>query len=367
MAIEFRLDIRGRAGELRAQVVNMLSLAYTCKVNAPGVLTFTLPPEHAAIAALELDGQVEAWCRDVAAGIPWRADCLSLYRGESYQVDTNGDEIFGAICVGQLHWLSRRIVAYPANIIGYSKITDLPAETVMRTIVATNCTSSATVGNGRLREGALPGILVETDQGRGNLVSWSGPGKIVLSELQGLAVPNAGNGDFDLVKTGAQEWTFRFYPDQLGTDRSSGSSAVVFAREFDNMGEPQSSRDRVEEKTVAIAGGQGEEQARLFVVRTGPDYSSTNDIETFVDARNAATRPAVQTSADRALDDARSRPTLTFTPIQTPARLYGKHYFLGDRVLARYRGLSIVQKVMAAGISWERNGDLHMSIDMQAV
>jgi hypothetical protein len=365
MASEYRLQIAGRDGILRAIVVDMLDLAYTRQVNAAGIAVFRLPPDHPAIAALELDGQVEVWRRDADNGIPWAWDARLLYRGSTYHMDENNDETFAATCVGQLHFLSRRVVAYPANHTGTTVLRSLPAETIMRTLVDTNCTANATVANGRLRAGTLTGISVEPDQARGTVVSWSGPGKVILSELQDLALRNVGNGDFDLVKTGPATWTFRFYPGQLGTDRSSGPQAVIFDTTFDNMGEPTIVLNRVEEKTYAIVGGQGEEAARRFIVRSGPDASATNDIETFVDARNTQSAVGLATSGDRALDGARARAVLTFQPLQTPGTRYGKHYFLGDLVLARYRDLSVVQKVAAVTITLTSDGDEQVSVELK--
>lgn len=367
MATEYRLDIHSKAGSKRTEVTTFLSLAYTRGVNVPGIATFSLPPEHRAIADLELDGQVEVWRRDVTAGIPWACDFTTFYRGQAYVTDTNGDEVFSATCVGQLHLLSRRVVAYKANKAQYSVMANSPAETIMRRIVAVNCTGHANTANGRIRNGAITGVDVEPDQGRGTVLSWSGPWKNVLSELQSLAQPDVGGGDFDLVKTGDAAWVFRFYPGQLGTDRSSGPNAVVFARDFDNMGQPQLSTTWVEEKTVALVGGQGEERARQVIVRTSPDYTAADDIETFVDARQASGAGDLEVSGDRALSAARARPVLTFTPLQTPQTRYGKHYFLGDKVLARYRGLSVVQKVTGATITLTRDGDEQVQIALAAV
>jgi hypothetical protein len=364
MSGDYYLVIKGRDGVKRAEVVDMLNLAYTRRVNAPGIVTLDLAPEHHAIAELELDGQVEIWHQDRANGIARSCDFRTLLRGTRYRVDDNGDEVLTATCVGQLHLLSRRIVAYPAHTTGISSIAATRAETVMRTLVATNCTGLATVANGRARDGAITGVSVEPDEARGNVVSWSGPWKNVLGELQDLARPLVGGGDFDLVSTGPQTWVFRFYPGQIGTDRSSGADAVTFSRAFDNMATPDVTVSRVEEKTVAIVGGQGEEDARQISVRTGPDYTAADAIETFVDARNAATLAGLETAGDRALDEARSRPTLTFTPLQTPRTLYRKHYFLGDLVRARYRDLSVVLKVVAVTTTLGRDGDEQIVVEL---
>jgi hypothetical protein len=364
MAGQYSIVIKGRDGVKRAEIIDMLSLAYTRRVNAPALVTFDLRPEHPAIATLELDGQIEVWRRDTAMGVAWHADAGYLYRGSTYAVPQDQDEVFSATCPGQLHWLSRRIIAYNAGKTGYTAITG-PAETVMRTIVATNCTSIATAANGRDRDGVMSQISVEADQGRGLTVPWAGTRKNVLSELQNIAQPTVGGCDFDLIKTGPASWVFRVYPGQLGTDRSTGSNAVVFSRDFDNMGQPRLVYDRVDEKTVAIVGGAGEENARRIYVTTGADYSAADDIELFVDARNAPT--ALATAGRRALDEARARPMLTFMPLQTPQTFYGKQYFLGDLVRASYRGLTSILKVVAATITLSRDGAEDIQVELALV
>lgn len=365
MPAEHYLRLSSAAGVKRAEISDFLSLAYTARVNAPGVAVFTLAPEHRAIALLELDAQVEVWARNLDDGIGWQRAFAAFYRTPDYAVDATNDEVFTATCPGQMHLLSRRIVAYPANTPGKSTLPATPAETIMRTIVATNCTALATVGNGRLRDGAIAGISVEADQGRGTVLPWSGPGKVVLSELQSLGQSGVGGGDFDLVKTGAQSWIFRFYPGQRGTDRTRGAGAVIFARERGNMGQPHYIRDRVEEKTVAIVAGAGEENARAFLVRTGHDYSAANDIEVFVDARNSPA--ALATAGDSALNGTRARDVLTFDVIQTPSCTYGKHYFLGDLAVATYRGITAIVKIMAATTTRTPDGDTQVQIELAAL
>lgn len=365
MASEYQLQILGRDGTQRAVIVNMLSLAYTRRVNTPGILTFTLPPEATAIALLELDGQVVVKYRDVAAGIGWLTDFEGLYRGQRYAVTSDQDEVFTATCPGILHWLTRRIIGYPATTVNFSAFHTDACETIMRTLVATNCTALATVAAGRIRAGALSGISVEADGGRGTVLSWSGAWKSILTALQDLAP--IGGGDFDLVKTGPADWVFRFYPGQRGTDRRSGAHAVLFSQTFDNMGEPQLIIDRVDEETVAIVGGQGQETARQVIVRTGPDYSVTNDIEGFVDGRNTQTTASLQADGDRALQTTRARPVLTFLPLETPATRYRREYQLGDLVSASYRGFTTGLKVAGATVAWESDGAEQVTINLEVL
>src|SRR5690606_30648784 len=138
-------------------------------------------------------------------------------------------------------------------------------ETVMKALVTYNATSSGTTADGRIRNVATGGltITVEADGGGGNTVDWYCAHDHLLETLQKLA--RIAGGDFDLIKTAATTWDFKFYDGQRGTDRSS---SVIFSLDHGNMARPRYQIDRREERTVAIVGGGGEGDDRTFVTRT---------------------------------------------------------------------------------------------------
>jgi hypothetical protein len=201
----------------------------------------------------------------------------------------------------------------------------------MKTLVQYNAGASATTANGRIRDGVIEGITVAADGGFGNVISKGCAYENLLEALQKIAA--IGGGDFDLVKTGAATWQFRWYTGQRGTDRTD---SVLFALERGNMAAPEYTHDRVDERTVAIVAGQGEESDRAVEVRTGPDYAADNDIETFVEASDLTTTAGLQSRGDTELEESRARQQFEFAVLQTPGCFYGVHYGLGDLVKAQY-------------------------------
>ena len=224
-------------------------------------------------------------------------------------------------CPGQLAILDWSLNAYAAGTANKTVWTSVRAETLMKQLVTNNCTSSATTGNGRdrtrLTAGALNGvtIAVQADAGGGNLVSYESARGNVLAELKRVWDLGAG-GDFDLIKTGAAAWEFRFYAGQRGTDRSA---SVTFSTDYGTMGRPKLTINRTSERTAAIVAGQGQRAPASSAPARVPNYvAASNDVEVLVDGRNAATTAALDSLGDKKFSELRSRAKLSFTPLQTP-------------------------------------------------
>ncbi len=235
----------------------------------------------------------------------------------------------------------------------------------MNLLVTYNITSSATTGNGRKRNGTnwpATQITVQEDLEGGNSLNWYCFGQNLLENLQKLA-PIAG-GDFDLVKTSPTAYEFRWYLGQLGTDRSA---TVKFALGLGNMGLPEYSESRIDEKTVACVWGQGEDSARDYATRTGANYATTNDIELFVDANDIVFGDAdgLNDKGDQKLREVEAIRSFRFNALQAPATLYGVHYFLGDlaTVINPVNSAEYVQKI--AAITQTLSPDGKQSIDVE--
>ena len=102
----------------------------------------------------------------------------------------------------------------------------------------------------------------------------------------------------------------------------------------------------------------------LFRSRNGADYSSSNDIEAFIDGRSYSTTAALQAIGDKAMFDRRARQSLSFSVLQVPNAYYGKDYFVGDLVTARYLGASFTQKVQAVNVTFDQAGNERISVEM---
>jgi hypothetical protein len=348
------------AGELAP----FLTLAVSREVNKPGVCMFTLPGNHMAVSLLEDMGQVEVWRRDLTADpvLPWYREFAAFYRGQDWKYTDR--ESFLATCPGQMALLSRRHVLWPAQTANRSAFTNKPAETIAKLLVRYNATTEATVVAGRLRDGALSGftITAAADGGAGTERDWYCAYDNLLETLQELA--KAGAGDFDLVKTAATEWEFRWYDGQLGTDRSAD---IRYSLAQGNMLDPAYSYNPLNEKTVAVALGRGEGAARAWQEATGANYSADNDIETAVSATDVTTDAGLVARAAAKLEGLQARGAFSFRTRETPEIRYGRDVFLGDRVKATYRGFDGAVQARAVTIALDASGDEKVELRMEAV
>lgn len=364
MPAEYQIRLYGSDGVLRRIITDELMLSYNKRRNEPGGGVVVLQGEHGAIADFERRGQVEIWRKNDDYGIGWYCDFYGLYAGPKFNFGER--KRFTAKLVGQMAMLGWRTVAWAAGTLSRSKFVSAKAETIMKTLVSYNASSLATTANGRKRAGTWGDrtINVQADGAAGDTRDWYCAQDNLLKTLQDLA--RVGGGDFDLVKTAATTWEFRWYTGQLGTDRSA---SVILGLDRGNITDVEYEIDYASERTVAVVGGQGEGADRVFAVRTGADYNaSTNDVETFVDARNFSTTAGLEAAGDTALAKARASARFDYRVIQVPSTLYGLHYFLGDKVKAiTPLGTSVTQIVNGVNVTFQTNASNPEQIDPEMI
>lgn len=360
MGVQYRVDLCDAAGGKIDEITDMRRIAVANQVTLPGRVEVELPASHRAIPNLTDKGRIEIWRRWPEMGIEWYRVHAGLFRDQVWETLADELRVFTAIAPGPLAILGWSVNAYPSDTANKTTWSSVRAETIMKQMVAANCTAAATTGNGRDRNrlsgGTLSGctLSVQADAGGGNLLSYESSRGQVLAELQAIWDRGAG-GDFDLVWLGGAAYEFRFYAGQRGSDRTAN---VTFSETFGTMGRPKLTIARANERTVAIAAGQGQKSRRAIRTRTGVNYSATNDIEMLVDGRQASTNAALDAAGDAALTKARTRARLEFTPLQTPARLLDRDYFLGDRVASSYAGQIFSHQVWATAYTFTpRDGE----------
>lgn len=321
-----------------------LYLTWKKRVNGVDIAELMINAENPDAAHIIDKYILEIWRADPAVGLAEYRSFAGEIRDDIRFTDDQNRQRIRVRAYGANSRLARRNVLYPANTANRSVFAATRAETVMKTLVNYNAGANATTGNGRDRTPNTLGITIQTDAATGAVIDWNCGGRPnLLTELQKIA--KVAGGDFALVQTGFGAYQFRFYLGQLGTDRTSGANAVIFSLDRGNMANPTLARMRSEEKTVAIVGGQGEESNRVVRVRTGANYSATNDIEIFIDGRNGQTTAYLDETGDFALEAAEFRNALEYDVLQTPIYTVEKDYFLGDKVLAAYSGISLTQQV----------------------
>lgn len=361
----FDFVLRDVNGVKRGGFNDVLSFVYVEEVNHPGSFQITLAGNHRLAKQFTLNAQVEIWRENEAMGLGRYLAFVGLCQ---YQKRERPDkhEVLTIKGPGTMGWLAGRTVAWAAGTANRSTFDGAQAETIMKTLVDYNIGPNATEANGRLEEGAMAGLSVETDGAGGAAVSWQCANDNLLTSLQNLAA--IANGDFNLVRLTPTTYQFRFYSGQLGTDRSA---TVIFSTDRGTMKSPAWEYDRTSEATVAIVAGAGTGAAREVAVRYGTDYNATtNNVQTFVDARDvgAGDTAGLNAKGDKALQDRRAKQKFTFDVQQQANCYYGVHYVLGDLAKAIYNAdISATVKIQRVTVSKDKKGQTTIKVETERV
>lgn len=350
---DYKVRLYDRSGALKFELVNFRGLVFSKGVNEAGMASLTLESSHPATAELGLDWQMEVWRREPSVALDWYVEYTGLLRDAERRASDAGLYATTYLFPGILSLLGRAIVAYPTGTSGRSAFSGAKAESIAKALVTYNATAAGSLADGRFIAAGVPWVTVASDAASGPALDFSCPYRNLLSALADLAA--VGGGDFDLVRAGALAWEFRWYPGQRGADRRN---SVVFSLGYGNMSSPSLRWNTLDERTVAVVGGQGEEAARLIVVRTGANYAAGyGAAELFADARLYSTVAGLEAAGDAVLQEAQGRVAIQFEVIQTASSFYGLHYGLGDIVTARVEEYVAVKKIIGVAIEVSSAGE----------
>lgn len=349
MAAEYELRIYSQTGIRMARVqgiggadddpskAGFSELTYVKGVNEIGSGAFKINAGSDALQYLALDGnpildaQVEIWRWDSDNDIAPYCDFYGFQRDRDFDSDDHGIVTYTSYLEEQSDLLRRAAILYRANTANRSLFSNVATETILKTLVTRNATTSGTTADGRDRNVDAWGAFmsVAADAAAGTAQTLSCMGQNLHDVLQASA--SAGGLNYWLTKTAAQAWQFNSAA-LLGTDRTT---TLTFSELRGNMRRPSLRGNNRTERTVVIAGGQGTDASRAVRARTGANYHATyNSYEVFHNASQYTTNAGLDSAADERLRELRAQDELTFEVIQIPNTLYGKHYFLGDKVSA---------------------------------
>jgi len=365
MAYELYLRVYDRAGVLKKGFVPVIWARYTDEVNSAEPLVFAMNVETDGATDFAEFDIIEVMIRNLSLNLAsaeggFVRSYLAILRDWVLSTDENGVSFIEFTAPGINHILDLRSIEWYSGTVNRSTFENVAAETILKLLVAYNCTALASISNGRLRNGdLLPGmgydIQLGYDYGAGNISSISFRGGRLLASLQ--KVINKAGGDFGLTWLGGDDWLFEFYPGQLGVDKSSGSDQVVFSLEKNTMRNPRLFRTGAK-ASVAISAGEGRGNQRETSTVFGDDYALNYDIETFVDARQEKTAAGRVYRGNLKLADKRIQERLEFEIIQTgdqfysPIEIAGRKTFKpGDLALAVYPDDRVV-KIEAVNVYW---------------
>lgn len=344
------------------------------RVNGVGWYQFALDGLDDRKELFSLDDFVEIWRADPYNGISWYREMFGMHRTSVHAIFDNGNSQFTSYGRTSEDLLNRRIIGYQSGD-SYSNKSG-PADTVMKEYVKENAGSSAT-SPPRVEDGVTQGLTVQVSSHGGT--TWQGgrSGENLFTVLQNIA--ESTGVDFALVPTGYGEWEFRTYANQLGTDRTltqayaSGQNInintlpsvtpptppVIFSVGRGNMSNPTLSHNRTEEVNRVIVWGPGEEDDRLVAVvndTIGIESSPWNTLELSVSANGQSTTSELISLGWETLYEKRARVDINFDVLQQMNLIYGRDYFLGDRVTCIFPGVpelgnTVDKKVIAVTIN----------------
>ncbi len=377
MAARYQIRLKDQAGAVVAILTNWRTLTYTRRVNGVDQHSLEIDGDLPVVDLFDLDGQVEVWRSDVAAGggafpymfpfvlgepfapIDWYLDYEGFHR-TPIQFHVGGLSGFTSVGVGYDHLLARRAILYRVKSAGAAK--SGAGETVMKAYVDENAGPGATAPP-RLFAGIFPDLAIEADGGAG--ATWEGDRglRALLDVLKEIA--DATTVDFGVVGAGAATFEFQAKARPWGKDRTTvgldpltglnaaGNAPVIFSLEFGNMEDPSFAVVRTEEITAAIVLGQGGEGNRVIEERTSAATADSpwNRIEGVANASQEAAAAGLDAVGDAVLDRLQAKESFQFGFMQIPSTLYGREYFLGDTVTARYKTREANVQIVAVNVT----------------
>lgn len=343
-------------------ITEYAGFTFTKRVNTAGAWALGFgqradETEAAFIArcdAWEYDGQAELWYADATAGITNYREYEGLIRYKGWQVTEGGALICEVGGRGYNDLLNRRIIWATAGSAGGTKAG--VAETVMKAWV------NEQAGPGASAVRAIPGLSIEADVARGNVVTMGRSWRNLLEVL--CEVADIGGGDFAVVGTGAATWEFRWQP------RVDKSGTVQFALAWGNMGQPSLRRARQDEVNYVLVGGQGEKAGRILYHQGAPmpaGYTPRDRIEQFADGRNEAptSLDALISIADGRLDAGMPEDKLSFRVLETPTTIYGRDYTVGNIARATFLDYDALKQITAVTVTASANQ--RRTVEMETV
>ena len=377
MAPRYQVRLKDVAGNLVAVLTDWYNLGFRHQVNGVGWHSLTIDGDLAKVDLFDLDGQVEVWRSDIEAGIELYLEYEGFHRTPIRQTDAAGRSTFISRGKSYNDLLARRVILYPTGSAQASK-SDV-GETVMKEYVDENAGPSATSPPRLLSSGVMAGLSIQADGAAGG--SWTGERafRSLLDVLIDVSKDTA--VDFGIVGTGAALFEFQAQASPWGKDRTTsgldestglnaaGNAPVVFSLDYGNMGAPTYSKNRGSEVTAVIVLGQGQEDDQEVIERTNAAAiaeSTWNRIETPVQGNLEDSIAGLDSVGDAILKSVQAREVFDFEVLQIPSTLYGKNYFLGDLVTARYKGIERDKKIVAVEIQ-TREGNETITVGLSDV
>lgn len=347
--ISYEARICDPSGNLLAIVANFIdnpmgggsALGYTLNVGNVGALRLTLPATFDE-SLLRLDGRIGIW-RSINGRTPTLdGQTVFLIRTWEYTEQATTVTAYSAN-----HLRTRRIIDYFAGSSYSAKTAATAAGNLIKSFANQNMLTGIVAAD---RQGAETQADIsaylskQADLADGELLAMQCAWRNLDDVIRELSDASTYGGTYmvsDIVATSEQALELRTYATVRGVDHRAGSAApVILSPESGSLANCRLVIDRADEVTFAIAGGQGEQDARLIATsldaaRMGE--SPFNRMEQFGDYSNISDAGALQDVADAMVRAGRPRVEFTADVVETDGATRGIHYDLGDMVTGAFR------------------------------
>lgn len=355
------------------------ALNYTKVVNGAGKLhSFGAAADELARDLVQKDRQLQVWRRPAGGAI--YLDFVALLRhwrwvlagdgGIRLIVEDNDD---------QNGILKRRKVAYKSGTAQAIANTEA-ADNAMKRIFNENFLAGVTDS-----DRSLAHLLTkEADKTAGPNISKAFSFDTVLEVFQEISqeTRQAGNEVFFALairevdrNTGRLSFQFRTYTGQPGADRTHDTlNPVIFSPQHGNIEEMELVYDhRGEENAIYVAGnGVGERRTVVEVEDVAAQGASIwNRCEGFVDARDAentaqdlavGVEELLQARGQQRINETRPTMRLNGRVRSTEYSLYGRDWFVGDRVTVNALAVQFDALIRAANVNIQRGSERIISL-----
>ncbi len=359
----YQCRIYDGSGNLVGLYDDLVSLQYKKIVNSIGMAVLTVPDTHNIVSQLADDLLLNVYFtyRPLSGGeVTDKQDFVGLYRDKQIATDQDGNVHYLLYFMGAMDAINRNIVAFPAGTNNKSQWTGQTVSIIANDVVKWNCTTSATTGNGRLRNAnTVRGLTAVNGLAGSPTINYSAANRNVLEVNQELA--QLGGFDFDVIYdplVGHLE--YKQYAGQLGADKST---TIIFDLNLDNIMAANLNGERLKEKTVAIVGGQGTGSARTTAIRTGANQAAANDYELFIDARTN-TSTELNSIGDAKLRELEARTGIDVDIAPSSGYVYRRDYGLGDLVTASFANTLVVKKINVVEVIFDQDQNTKIRIEL---
>lgn len=373
MAATYAITLCDDTGRRLMTLDNLRAFTATRIVNGVGAFSAalksaadlqTLQKYHYVERNIRPDWQIRVWRKGRGPMRLWRSYFLLNW---GWGQDEGGDEVFSIGGYDANHLLTRRnVIAFAGS--PYSQMSDY-ADDMMKLLVfyaesdaiaptpdaGTRAWTYLTIDN---ELGAAPSVTLGFAWEK--LLTLAGGG--VLTRLANASRELGTALFFDVVAASVSSsgttYQFRTYTGQPGRDLTSGKGQVVFDADAGTLLDWSLSYDYSEEENYIYALGQGDEDDREVVqVYDAARYGRSiwGRCEGVADLRNLEDA-YVEDGGNDALVEGRPKIQLRGTPVSTQKQEFGRHYDVGDRVIAKAKGKQFTALVAAAAISLNEEG-----------